>query len=237
LYPNAKFICLHRHALDVVHSGMERSKYGLSHFHINEGYHTSNLHNFIEILSESWIQKTYALLDFEANVPNQCFRVTYEALVTNTQVVLQDLCSFLNIPWEVELLEKVFNGAQSPHEKGSLDPNITMSTSITQNIGKGENLPFTRISQEHLKKINHLHRALSYPLVESVNNFIVRPYAYLFDEVGLKEGEEQKQFLKEFFKTFVPNKLIENKETISSSNAIIKFNIVTIKSVESCVSI
>jgi len=157
-FPDAKYICLYRHCMDVVHSSINLSKYRFLPEHVP--YVHRNPGNIIAAMTENWLEKTARLLAFEAAHADRCFRVKYESIVMQPEVTLRPMFAFLNVDWEDGLLERVF---QSEHDVGEGDGKATLSSTIRQNsVGKGLEVPRSGIPDKFLNAIDDLLHDLGY---------------------------------------------------------------------------
>lgn len=135
-FPEAKFLCLHRRPLDVVHSCLEASRWGF--MEELAGYAQRSPHDLVGGMLENWADVTEALLAFEDGQA-QCLRVYYEALVNAPNESMRKVCSFLGVVWTDDLLEKVFEQA---HDPGGGDYQIrTMKHVDPRCIGRGAEIP------------------------------------------------------------------------------------------------
>ena len=96
LWPTGRFVLLHRHALDVVASGLEASVWGLDQYGFAT-YAQMSPTNPVIALVGYWIERASALLRFEERYPDRCLRVRYEDLVADPDAVLATLWSFLEV--------------------------------------------------------------------------------------------------------------------------------------------
>jgi len=157
-FPDAKYICLYRHCMDVVHSSLNLSKYRFLPEHVP--YVHRNPGNIIAAMTENWLEKTERLLAFEAAHPDRCFRVKYESVVMQPEETLRPLFDFLQVGWEDGLVERVF---QSEHDVGEGDGKAALSSNIRQNsVGKGLEVPRLGIPNKFLEGIDRLLGKLGY---------------------------------------------------------------------------
>lgn len=157
-FPDAKYICLYRHCMDVVHSSINLSKYRFLPEHVP--YVHRNPENIIAAMTENWLEKTERLLAFEAAHPDRCFRVKYESIVMQPEEILQPLFGFLQVGWEEGLVDRVF---QSEHDVGEGDGKAALSSNIRQNaVGKGLEVPRSGIPNKFLTGIDRLLGRLGY---------------------------------------------------------------------------
>lgn len=156
-FPDAQFLCLYRHGLDVAHSCLELSKHGFMKELVP--YVLTSPGDTVTAVLRSWLDKTAKLLDFESSFPQICHRVRYEDLVENPQESLLKILEFLDLP-KRDVHERVF---RSTHHAGGGDPKIWQTDHIhTERVGCGANLPISRLPQALLDKIDDLLRTLNY---------------------------------------------------------------------------
>lgn len=160
-FPRARFITLYRHAMDMIASGIEMSRWGY------EGYGFARFvpsTNFPAGLASYWCHVTGRMLDLERTEPRRCLRVHYENLVVNTTPVLRDILSFLQLGWEDGIVER---GLSEDHQSGLGDSKIDFTQKPhSASIGRGICVPAKSIPQELRKQMNEQLSALGYPLVE-----------------------------------------------------------------------
>lgn len=133
-FPGARYICLHRACLDVVHSCLEsrRSRGTQDAYTPFEGTHPELIVSF---MLEKWVQAAERMLAFEASHPDRCHRIRYEDLLADPPRALEPLFKFIGVPWEPSLLGKVFT---APHDIGTGDEKILSTDRILKdNAGKG----------------------------------------------------------------------------------------------------
>lgn len=157
-FPDARYICLYRHCMDVVHSSLNLSKYRFLPEHVP--YVHRNPGNIIAAMTENWLEKTARLFAFEAAHSDRCFRVTYESIVMQPEQTLRPLFDFLQVGWEDGLVERVF---RSEHDVGEGDGKAALSSNIRQNsVGKGLEVPRSGIPDKFLTEIDTLLCKLGY---------------------------------------------------------------------------
>jgi protein-tyrosine sulfotransferase len=161
-FPDARYICLYRQSLDVVHSCLDVSRFGFM-YGLAE-YVQRSPRNVVAALLESWTEKTGTILRFEADNAGRCFRVHYEALVNDPAATLDGLFAFLGLDWDRTLLDHALT---DPHDPGGGDPKIRKTSAIERDrIGHGVHLRERMGSVPvHLtQQVADLHLALGYPL-------------------------------------------------------------------------
>lgn len=161
IFPDAKFICLYRNCLDVVHSLFEMARSGLG---INHYYSNRNA-NEVSMYVDMWVDETSKVLAFEQNNVDRCLRVRYEDLVTDPVETLNRVFEFIGVAWDVGILDSVFS---SHHDQGYGDIKAMFSTEIhTKSIGNGTSISVRAISGDLLTKMNTLYETLGYTQVKS----------------------------------------------------------------------
>ena len=157
-FPDAKYICLYRHCMDVVHSSINLSKFRFLPEHIP--YVHRNPESIIAAMTENWLEKTDRMLTFEATHRERCFRVNYESIVMQPEQTLPRLFRFLGVEWEKDLMERVF---QVSHDKGEGDGRAALSNKIRQDsVGKGTEVPRAGIPKKFITEIDRLLGELGY---------------------------------------------------------------------------
>jgi len=163
VYPRAKFICLYRHALDVVYSGIEACKWGYSAFGFGP-YVRESPDNIVSALTQYWIDSVQSMMVLEAEAPRSCFRLYYELLVSRPEETLRDLCKFLGVEFELGMLEPV-KGKQD--QGGPGDAKVWFSDSINvASVGRGSRVPAAALGPAQRKTLNSLLGELGYPVVD-----------------------------------------------------------------------
>lgn len=139
VFPAAQFVCLYRHCMDVVDSGLEASPWGLSSFGFAR--HAEELPgNSIAAIGHYWLMTTGAIAQFEALNPDRCVRVRYEDLVSAPEDTANSVFAFLGeqpVPGIGELC------LRTEHESyGASDQKIWFTDRIsTSSVGRGERVP------------------------------------------------------------------------------------------------
>lgn len=158
-FPDAKYICLYRNCMDVVHSSINLSKYRFLPEHVP--YVHRNPESIIAAMLENWLEKTGRLLDFESTHQERCFRVKYESIVMQPEQTLAPLFRFMGLEWEKDLMERVF---EVSHDKGEGDGRAALSSRIRQDsVGKGIEVPRAGIPKKFITEIDSLLCKLGYP--------------------------------------------------------------------------
>lgn len=163
IFPDANYICLYRHCLDVMHSCLEFGKLGFIpeiFVHVQ-----SRPDNMVAAMMNYWIERTSRLLAFEETHQANCFRVTFESLVFDTESTMKSLCAFLGVAWHHDLLTRVFS---SRHDDGPGDRKIQFCREVEmQAVGKGATIARPPLPRDLTDRMNDLLQRLGYPAVGS----------------------------------------------------------------------
>lgn len=138
-----KFICLHRHPLDVVVSAKEWCD--------KCEVYPPELHEFLvryshpyEAIAYAWVERTDAMLAFQSRNSDRVVSLKYEDLIQNTEEQLRSLIDFLGLDWETGLIDSAFQ--KSPDGFG--DWKAYGTSSLTKDrIGRWRKLPSTTIGE------------------------------------------------------------------------------------------
>ncbi|MGH9077480.1 MAG: sulfotransferase family protein [Acidimicrobiales bacterium] len=166
-FPGARFICLHRHCLDVVYSLIEASPWGF------EAYGAAPFvasHSFVPGLVDKWIGTTRAAVAFATAHPSVTTVVRYEDLVRDPVKVVGGLLAALGFgpahhlvppaPGGPVLLDKHAN-------TGPLDYKIAFTNAVdTASIERGRRLPVAAIAPPLLAAANELLEGLGYAAMD-----------------------------------------------------------------------
>ena len=77
IWPGARFICLYRHPMDVIASGIEASPWGLTSYGF-EPYIGSPPNNNVAALARYWLDYTTSIVAAEEHFTDRCLPVRYE---------------------------------------------------------------------------------------------------------------------------------------------------------------
>lgn len=111
LFPDARFVHIHRHGLDQAHSF---TRGGTHHRRVLASYGRPEEDPRLGSI-RYWKEKIDRLLAFEAAHPESCFRLGYEELCNDPEAHLRPLFTFLGEPWEPGVMDfHIF-----PHDKGN----------------------------------------------------------------------------------------------------------------------
>jgi hypothetical protein len=160
VFPDARFICLYRHPMDVIASGIEACPWGLRGFGFDP-YAANTPGNSVLALAKFWADHATTILGIEDRFPDRCHRVRYEDLVTDPGVVADGIFDFLGVRRIPGIQEACF--APERERLGPADYKIWNTTKITAaSMGRGWSLPANRIDQPVLTTVNELADRLGY---------------------------------------------------------------------------
>lgn len=168
VFPEARFLMLHRHCLDFVSSCIRFTAYSqpmpMLDVALRRHYPNHTL-GFID----AWEERTTEMLRFEREMDGRAHRLRYEDLVREPRGTLAALFSFLGVSFDPSLIDKVFVTEHRQRPNGG-DWRAYMSTKISdESIGAGSKLPWHAIQPTPLayrERMNRRLEQLGYPRVE-----------------------------------------------------------------------
>lgn len=218
VFPDAKYICLYRNCMDVVHSSIECSRFGF----LPElaAYVQKRPDNVVAAMVDSWVEKTATLLEFESAHPERCFRIKYEKLVAEPAQTLAALFAALGLPWDERLLHEVFS---TQHDQGSGDRKILFTKKInTGSIGRGSTISRSFIPGDLLEKMNRLLERLDYaPVGDDWDN---TPSPYVPAGITTEENELIPS-VEVMFRQYVPRLLKNGNPLLAGVSGRCKFEV------------
>ena len=160
IYPTAKFICLYRHPMDVISSGIEACPWGLNGYGLDP-YIGASPGNSVSALARYWLDNASLISSVEQRYPERCHRVLYENLVAATDEVADDLFRFAGVAPAPGIARRCLT---AEHERfGPADHKIWHTSRITSDsVGRGESIPAGLIPPPVLEQINQLLEGLGY---------------------------------------------------------------------------
>lgn len=149
VYPQARFLIMHRRADTVARAIVGSSRWGL------EGpefapYVSAHPASPVAALASYWAAHTTQQLEFERSQPEKCHRVRVEDLTANASQALLDVAGFLGL-----------DGRDMSPSFAQTDVRNGQATQSAPAAG----LPIDRIPEALLARVNELHRSLGYPPV------------------------------------------------------------------------
>jgi protein-tyrosine sulfotransferase len=164
VYPDARFICVYRHPMDVIASGLEACPWGLNGYGFDP-YIAATPGNAVMALASFWADNARATLAAEERLADRCFRLRYEDLVTDPEDVAANLFAFLGVAQAPGISEVCFSAERE--RWGPADYKIWYTSKVSSDsIGRGWSVPTGMIAPQLLGAINELAGKLGYRAVD-----------------------------------------------------------------------
>jgi hypothetical protein len=164
IYPKARYICLYRHCMDVIASGVEACPWGVAGYGFDP-YVSNSPGNNAAALAHYWADYTAAALEFEEAHPNSCLRVRYEELVADPEATAARIFAFVGVPEVPGIAQTSF--AVGHEQYGPADYKIWATDGISTNsVGRGVHVPIGVIPVPMRGVVNDLLDKLGYATVE-----------------------------------------------------------------------
>jgi hypothetical protein len=182
LYPEARFICLYRHCMDVIASGVEVCPWGL-HRHGSDPFAAQYPGNSVAATGSYWLSSVGGILAFEEKYPQLCHRIRYEDMVTEPEPTAAALFSFLRVEQVPGITRSCF---QTPHEaNGPGDEKIWFTDGVTSaSMGRGVRVPVPALTPPILEAVNQMLARLGYRQVDHQWNAALGPIDLRADQVN-----------------------------------------------------
>jgi Sulfotransferase family len=139
VYPEARFLCLYRHPMDVIASGIEACPWGLSGYGF-DAYIAGTPGNAVWALARFWVDSAGVTMAAEEQFAESCHRVRYEDLVTDPEQVAAGVFEFLGVAQQPGISARCF----SPERErfGPADYKIWHTSQVTaDSVGRGWSVP------------------------------------------------------------------------------------------------
>jgi hypothetical protein len=163
VFPRARFVCLFRHALDVVASGLEASTWGFAAYGFEE-YVRASPGNVVQALVRYWCDYTERVLALRDDGGGRCTTVRYEDLVRAPEATLASLVADLDLAPVPDLAARAFD---TTHDLGGGDHKLPFTETISaQSIGLGRRVPVSVLDDGLLQRMNANLERLGYPPVD-----------------------------------------------------------------------
>jgi protein-tyrosine sulfotransferase len=160
VYPEAKFLCLYRHPMDVVASAIEACPWGLNGYGFDP-YIATTPGNAVMAVARFWVDNAAATLAAEEQFADRSLRVRYEDLVADPESVAAGVFEFLDVAPAPGISEACF----SPERErfGPADYKIWFTAKISsESVGRGWSAPAGMIAPPILAGMNELAGKLGY---------------------------------------------------------------------------
>lgn len=177
-FPEAHFICLYRHCLDVVSSLIEASPWGFDAYGAAPFVARSPA-NFVAGLVDMWTGTTRRQVEFTKAHPSNITAVRYEDLVREPRDVMLGLFKFRDLepPKDLGEVDKSRPMVLERHlSAGAADYKIAFTRFVdTTSIGRGRTVPLAAIPPPLLEAANELLVEVGYDKVDEGWNHAVAP--------------------------------------------------------------
>ena len=165
VFPMARFLCLYRHPMDVIASGLEATPWGLTGFGF-DSYAAGSPGNSVQALARYWTEHASAIHAVEQAYPARCHRVRYEDLVVDPQHVADGIFDALGVTRVEGIAEACFSDERE--RQGPADYKIWHTTRInSDSVGRGWILPSNLINSDLMVRMNLLVDDLGYRRVDT----------------------------------------------------------------------
>ena len=162
-WPEARFVLLHRHCMDMTTSALEASEWGLDTYGLAPYAQMSPTNPVVAIVGY-WIERTAAMLAFEERHPDRCLRLRYEDLVTSTDESMEAVWRFMGVPAR-QVSDQAFVAGHDP--MAPADYKIWHTGSVhAESVGRGSRIPPERIGGPVCDAMNTLLAQLGYEPVD-----------------------------------------------------------------------
>jgi hypothetical protein len=160
IWPEARFICLYRHPMDVIASGIEASPWGLASYGF-EPYIGVPPDNNVAALARYWLDYTTSIVKAEERFTDRCLPVRYEDLVTDPDGQIERILGFIGAAPVPGIVERCFG---PEHQRfGPGDYKIWNTSRVSpDSVGRGWAMPAGKIPEPLLARVNELADVLGY---------------------------------------------------------------------------
>jgi Sulfotransferase family len=160
VYPEARFLCLYRHPMDVIASGIEACPWGLNGYGF-DSYIAGTPGNAVWALARFWMDNVAAILAAEERFAPSCHRVRYEDLVADPEEVARGIFDFLGVAPAPGISTRCFTPERERF--GPADYKIWYTSKISaDSVGRGWSVPVGMIPPPALEQVNELAGKLGY---------------------------------------------------------------------------
>jgi hypothetical protein len=164
IYPQARFVCLYRHPMDVIASGIDACPWGLNGYGFDQ-YIADTPGNSVMAMARYWTDGAATTLAAEERFPEQCYRVRYEDIVADPEAAAAGIFEFLGAAPAPGVSELCFSTERERFGPG--DHKIWFTSQISDgSVGKGWGIPSVMIAPPVLATVNELCGKLGYAPVD-----------------------------------------------------------------------
>jgi hypothetical protein len=160
IYPGARFLCLYRHPMDVIRSGLDACPWGLNGYGFDQ-YIVGSPGNAVLALARYWLDHATLINEVEQAQPERCHRIRYEDLVEDPEEVMREVYAFIGTRPAPGVARACFSDDRERF--GPADHKIWATSKISgDSVGRGESVPAGLIHPQVTAAINELAATLGY---------------------------------------------------------------------------
>jgi Sulfotransferase family len=164
IYPGTRFICLYRHPMDVIASGIEACPWGLNGYGFDP-YIAMNPGNSVMAMARFWVDNTATTLAAEEHFSDISLRVRYEDLVADPEAMMDRVFGFLDVAPAHGVSRSCFSSQRERFGPG--DHKIWYTSEVTaDSVGRGWKIPIGMVPPPLLESMNALCSKLGYSQVD-----------------------------------------------------------------------
>jgi Sulfotransferase family len=165
IYPGARFVCLYRHPMDVIRSGLDACPWGLNGYGFDQ-YIVGSPGNSVLALARYWLDNATLISNVEQEQPDRCHRVRYEDLVADPEQVMREVYAFIGVGPAPGVAAACFSADRERF--GPADHKIWATSQVSgDSVGRGESVPAGLILPPVTAAINELTAKLGYLPVDA----------------------------------------------------------------------
>ncbi len=165
IYPRTRFVCLYRHPMDMIRSGLDACPFGLTGYGFDQ-YIVGSPGNAVLALARYWLDNATLINGVEQAHPDRCHRVRYEDLVEDPEGVMRDVYAFIGVAPAPGIAGACFSNERERF--GPSDHKIWATSAISRDsVGSGEMVPAGLIPPQVAALVNELAAKLGYLPVDT----------------------------------------------------------------------
>jgi hypothetical protein len=165
VYPEAKFLCLYRHPMDVIASAIEACPWGVAGYGFDP-YVAASPGNVLLAVARYWTDNALAILAAEEQFSHACHRVRYEDLAIDPEGTAAGIFGFLGEAPAPGIVQRCFT--EERERSGPSDYKIWHTSKVdTASIGRGWTIPGGPLLAPVLEQMNAVLDRLDYVQVDA----------------------------------------------------------------------
>jgi hypothetical protein len=160
IYPGARFLCLYRHPMDMIKSGLDACPWGLTGYGFDQ-YIAGSPGNAVLAIARYWLDNAALIREVEKQQPERCHRIRYEDLVEDPEEIMRKAYEFIGVRPAPGVARACFSTDRERF--GPADYKIWATSEITgDSVGGGQSVPAGLIAPPVTAAINELAAELGY---------------------------------------------------------------------------